>query len=698
MAAPVYIAIMGVTGAGKSSFISLLCDSKIEIGHNLESCTSEVGVYPCNLFPGRTIYFIDTPGFDDSNRRDTEVLRELASYLSKSYSNNLKLNGIMYFHRISDNKMQGSAKKNLVMFKKLCGSDALKNVILITSMWDRVAKEEGIKRETELLDTPEFWGFMKSKGSKAYRHNNSVESAEETLRHFLPDIGSKITLDIQQEMVVDNLTVDQTGAGKQLEIELEKERERFKAELKEITEQLLEAMRKRDQESESTMREMQKEYEEKLEQLGRDQLELQSTLDKSYQERYNWLESQMTAHQATMLEREQRKHLAEIEQLKTEHRTQLDASTNSLRTEIDKLKQEQQQRQQQQQQRQQEQQQPPPPPPPRSRPDPPFPSRRHQSERPYHGYVVEQPTWRSSDGGAVCFSPNGLLTYSSTLSSRIKTIDATTLEEVLSTEANGSYIARLQYSPSGKILVSSASDGTIRLWNATDHTPLDTIYGPAKRMSQIAFTPDGQCLVSSSSSNDNSKLFLQVYNVQTNTLDRTLWQAGRLLSSILALAISPRGTLLAVGTSNGITHLHDLKSSEEGRSVLFNKFFGGTVRAVTFLSDQRLASFDSMLHKIFIWDTRGGRWPLDIPLLFLSGEEVVTATFSIDNRLLAVGLYKDVVVCTIPDGAFWQRIKAATKGGRIFQLAISHDNKLLAVTSDDGSVTLHQLKPPPSPG
>jgi hypothetical protein len=34
----IIIAVMGVTGAGKSTFISLLSDEKIEIGHGLKSC------------------------------------------------------------------------------------------------------------------------------------------------------------------------------------------------------------------------------------------------------------------------------------------------------------------------------------------------------------------------------------------------------------------------------------------------------------------------------------------------------------------------------------------------------------------------------------------------------------------------------------------------------------------------------------
>lgn len=38
----VFIAVMGVTGAGKSTFISTLTDEEVEIGHDMESCEFSV--------------------------------------------------------------------------------------------------------------------------------------------------------------------------------------------------------------------------------------------------------------------------------------------------------------------------------------------------------------------------------------------------------------------------------------------------------------------------------------------------------------------------------------------------------------------------------------------------------------------------------------------------------------------------------
>jgi GTP-binding protein EngB required for normal cell division len=185
----VFIAVMGVTGAGKSSFISKCCGQDIPVGHTLQACeldyivspcclhytytiigTSTVTVYPCITNPDTTVYLVDTPGFDDTNRSDTEVLRELATWLTESYAAHIKLSGIIYLHRISDVRMPGSARRNLLMFKKLCGDNALKNVILGTTMWDRVSESEGVAREEELTSTPDFWGWMVSQGSRVFRH------------------------------------------------------------------------------------------------------------------------------------------------------------------------------------------------------------------------------------------------------------------------------------------------------------------------------------------------------------------------------------------------------------------------------------------------------------------------------------------------------------------------------------------------
>jgi hypothetical protein len=44
----------------------------------------------------------------------------------------MKLSGLIYVHRISDVLMGGISSRNFRMFRKLCGDDTLKNVVIVT--------------------------------------------------------------------------------------------------------------------------------------------------------------------------------------------------------------------------------------------------------------------------------------------------------------------------------------------------------------------------------------------------------------------------------------------------------------------------------------------------------------------------------------------------------------------------------------
>ena len=49
---------------------------------DLESCTSEVQLANEFTLDGRTVSLIDTPGFDDTLKSDTDILRMIAAYLA----------------------------------------------------------------------------------------------------------------------------------------------------------------------------------------------------------------------------------------------------------------------------------------------------------------------------------------------------------------------------------------------------------------------------------------------------------------------------------------------------------------------------------------------------------------------------------------------------------------------------------------
>ena len=253
--------------------------------------TQEVTVYACKYSQDRTVYLVDTPGFDDTNRTDTEVLRELAEWLTLTYANEIRLHGILYLHRITDVRMQGTAKNNLFMFKKLCGQDALKNVILATTMWELVDFELGVKRETELVNTQDFWGWMVQHGSQVFRHANTKASAMRLVEIFAGQQSNKqsVALDIQVQMVDENKTLDQTAVGIQLTSELAKERKKFEQQLRQVQQDMKEAMETRDADSATILRLQQEEMTEHIRRIERDGQQLRISMERLHQEKYDKL-------------------------------------------------------------------------------------------------------------------------------------------------------------------------------------------------------------------------------------------------------------------------------------------------------------------------------------------------------------------------------------------------------------------------
>ncbi|KAL3456144.1 P-loop containing nucleoside triphosphate hydrolase protein [Aspergillus heterothallicus] len=286
-ASDVYVAVMGVTGSGKSTFISHLADEDVMVGNGLYACTQEVQVYRCKHSGAVNIWLVDTPGFDDTHRSDTEVLREIAEWLSVSFSsNNVLLNGMIYLHRITDIRMQGSAMKNLFMFKKLCGRDALKNVLLTTTMWERVSEDDGERREQELIRTSEFWGEMILRGAQVKRHHNTDESAWRLVDIFAATDSTKQkeVLNIQTEMVVERKPLGETDAGLELENSLIQERKKWSRELKETREMIQEALAAKDKESVDLLLRTEAKMNEKIEQVERAREQLKADMQKMHQD------------------------------------------------------------------------------------------------------------------------------------------------------------------------------------------------------------------------------------------------------------------------------------------------------------------------------------------------------------------------------------------------------------------------------
>lgn len=78
----VVICLMGITGSGKSTFISLLSDEFVQVGHELTSCTADIEIYSYIHRNTRRVFLIDSPGFDDTSRTGESMALTLALWLN----------------------------------------------------------------------------------------------------------------------------------------------------------------------------------------------------------------------------------------------------------------------------------------------------------------------------------------------------------------------------------------------------------------------------------------------------------------------------------------------------------------------------------------------------------------------------------------------------------------------------------------
>ena len=138
------------------------------------------------------------------------------------YEKDIKLAGIIYLHRITDNRMGGNFHRNLRMFGELCGDQAVKKVVLVTTMWDEFEGETDPQthnqRERALFDT--YWKKMINYGASTARFLNSPDSAWKIIDPFLKQHETEVLL-LQEELVDLKRALNETQVGKTLYSDLQ---------------------------------------------------------------------------------------------------------------------------------------------------------------------------------------------------------------------------------------------------------------------------------------------------------------------------------------------------------------------------------------------------------------------------------------------------------------------------------------------
>ncbi|KAF6749529.1 P-loop containing nucleoside triphosphate hydrolase protein [Ephemerocybe angulata] len=230
---------MGATGAGKSYFINTLLretgnEEVAIVGRELASCT--VDIQPVRIkgltskyepLENGDVIIVDTPGFDDTQASDFEILKRIADWLKTSCQEGARLVGVIYMHDISQDRFSGTARKNLEMFNHLCGDAALHKVVLVTSKWGREGKRDFGAREKELQD--KHWSSMirSEGGARTMRFEDgeggrgALWIVEDILRRAAKSSLLHEVLQIQAELVRSKKFLPETKAAKALRAQLE---------------------------------------------------------------------------------------------------------------------------------------------------------------------------------------------------------------------------------------------------------------------------------------------------------------------------------------------------------------------------------------------------------------------------------------------------------------------------------------------
>jgi hypothetical protein len=156
------------------------------------------------------------------------------------FSGGKRLNGLIYVHRISDPKVGGISKRNLRLFKQLCGDGSLRNVCIATTNWGRVTKEEGDTRELELRESPNIFKPLIDEGAQLTRQDNGITSARSIVDFLIHKDPTKLQIQIELDA---GLPLEDTSTGAGLREEILALKAKQKAELQALREEMEEAAR-----------------------------------------------------------------------------------------------------------------------------------------------------------------------------------------------------------------------------------------------------------------------------------------------------------------------------------------------------------------------------------------------------------------------------------------------------------------------
>ncbi|CAJ2505077.1 Uu.00g124710.m01.CDS01 [Anthostomella pinea] len=199
------LAVFGMTGAGKTSFINKATGAQLEVGGSGNSCTKDVQ-YGETTVNAKKVLLLDTPGFDDSGGRDADIFVEISKWLAVAEASGTSVDGVIIMQPINKPRVTDSEQKKTQLFKKIVGG----------AFYPKVA----------FGDVPT--------GAKVLRFENTERSARDVVLHFMglnSNPYPRTRLLLQEELVQADGRLNDTSACRELDIMLGQKTRSFQVQI-----------------------------------------------------------------------------------------------------------------------------------------------------------------------------------------------------------------------------------------------------------------------------------------------------------------------------------------------------------------------------------------------------------------------------------------------------------------------------------
>ncbi|RXW18480.1 hypothetical protein EST38_g7376 [Candolleomyces aberdarensis] len=137
------IGIIGSQNNGKNTFLEELfrsLDGKQKIEPSFQSAFIKEYSIPLRGPDEETLILVDLPAFEDNNiDKHVSVLRAIVAYLGTQYQKRYRLSSLIWCYNISKPRFTVVDRENLNLVKDISGLNALKNVTVLTTNWNRGA-------------------------------------------------------------------------------------------------------------------------------------------------------------------------------------------------------------------------------------------------------------------------------------------------------------------------------------------------------------------------------------------------------------------------------------------------------------------------------------------------------------------------------------------------------------------------------